>query len=155
MPAGKIVGNSGRSAESKSGDDRNTVNVRWSPAREFLTMSVTFRLRALFLLVESNSKIMKAFARNGYGSADAYELIDAAKPVPSKNEVLVKVVATAVNDWEWGMLKAPWPVRLFIGPSRPRGKHHVMGCDMAGRVEAVGRHSTRGRTGAAGHPVSA
>ncbi len=83
---------------------------------------------------------MKAFAQKGYGSADAYELIDATKPVPSKNEVLVKVVATAVNDWEWGILKAPWPVRLFIGLGRPRGKYHVMGCDMAGRVEAVGRN---------------
>ena len=90
---------------------------------------------------------MKAFAQNGYGSADAYELVDAPKPVPSKDEVLVKVVATAVNDWEWGMLKAPWPVRLFIGPSRPRGKYHIMGCDVAGRVEAVGKNVTRFHAG--------
>jgi NADPH:quinone reductase-like Zn-dependent oxidoreductase len=81
---------------------------------------------------------MKAFAQNGYGSADAYELIDARVPVPSADEVLVKVVATAVNDWERGMLRAPWIVRLFIGRRRPRGKFHVMGCDVAGRVEAVG-----------------
>jgi len=81
---------------------------------------------------------MKAFAQNGYGTVDAYELVDVAMPVPSKDEVLVKVVASAVNDWEWGMLRTPWLVRLFIGLRRPRGKFHVMGCDMAGRVEAVG-----------------
>lgn len=81
---------------------------------------------------------MKAFAQNGYGSADAYELVDAAVPVPSRNEVLVAIVASAVNDWEWGVLRAPLPVRLFLGLRRPRGKYHVMGCDIAGRVVAVG-----------------
>jgi NADPH:quinone reductase-like Zn-dependent oxidoreductase len=83
---------------------------------------------------------LKAFAQNGYGAADAYELVDVAAPDPSADEVLVKVMATAVNDWEWGMLRAPWMVRLFIGLRRPRGKFHVMGCDIAGRVETVGRN---------------
>jgi NADPH:quinone reductase-like Zn-dependent oxidoreductase len=83
---------------------------------------------------------MRAFTQNGYGTADVYELVDVAKPVPSENEVLVKVIASAVNDWEWGMLRAPRMVRLFIGLRRPRGKFHVMGCDIAGRVEAVGRN---------------
>jgi NADPH:quinone reductase-like Zn-dependent oxidoreductase len=83
---------------------------------------------------------MKAFAQNAYGSADVYELVDVAKPVPSKGEVLVKVIASAVNDWEWGVLRAPWMMRPFIGLRRPRGHYRVMGCDMAGRVEAVGRN---------------
>lgn len=82
---------------------------------------------------------MKVFAQNGYGSVDVYELIDVAKPVPSKDEVLVKVIASAINDWEWGVLRAPWMMRLFIGLRRPRGRYRVMGCDVAGRVEAVGR----------------
>jgi NADPH:quinone reductase-like Zn-dependent oxidoreductase len=85
---------------------------------------------------------MKAFAQSGYGSADVYELIDVAKPVPSENEVLVKVIASAVNDWELGVLRAPWIMRPFLGLRRPRGRYHVMGCDMAGRVEAVGRNVT-------------
>jgi NADPH:quinone reductase-like Zn-dependent oxidoreductase len=81
---------------------------------------------------------MKAFVQNGYGSADIYELVDIARPVPKDDEVLVQVFASAVNDWEWGILRAPWIMRLIIGLRRPRGKFHVMGCDMAGRVEAVG-----------------
>jgi NADPH:quinone reductase-like Zn-dependent oxidoreductase len=81
--------------------------------------------------VPAASEVMKAFAQNGYRSADVYELVDVARPVPSANEVLVKVIASAVNDWEWGMLRAPWMVRLFIGLLRPRGKFHVMGCDIA------------------------
>ena len=86
---------------------------------------------------------MQAFVQNGYGSADVYELIDIPAPVPAQDEVLVKVVASAVNDWEWGVLRAPWPMRLFLGLARPRGKFRVMGCDMAGRVEAVGRNVSR------------
>jgi len=81
---------------------------------------------------------MKAFAQNGYGSAEAYELVDVATPAPARDEVLVRIVASAVNDWEWGVLRMPWPIRLFVGLRRPRGKFHVMGCDIAGRVEAVG-----------------
>ena len=83
---------------------------------------------------------MKAFAQNGYGSADVYELVDVTKPVPSEDEVLVKVIASAVNDWELSVLQAPWMMRFFMGLRRPRGKFHVMGCDMAGRVEAVGHN---------------
>lgn len=81
---------------------------------------------------------MKAFTQNGYGSADVYELVELATPVPAKDEVLVKVVACAVNDWDWGMLRTPWVMRLFTGLRRPRGKFRIMGCDMSGRVEAVG-----------------
>jgi NADPH:quinone reductase-like Zn-dependent oxidoreductase len=83
---------------------------------------------------------MKAFAQNGYGSAEVYELVDVTRPVPSEDEVLVKVIASAVNDWESGMLRAPWMMRPFVGLRRPRGKFRIMGCDMAGRVEAVGRN---------------
>lgn len=82
---------------------------------------------------------MRAFVHNGYGAADALELVDVEKPVPSANEVLVKVVTTAINDWEWGVLRAPWFVRVALGWRRPRGKYRIMGCDMAGRVEAVGK----------------
>jgi NADPH:quinone reductase-like Zn-dependent oxidoreductase len=83
---------------------------------------------------------LKAYVQDGYGSTDVYRLIDAPKPVPSDDEVLVKVAASAVNDWEWGVLRAPWPMRLFLGLRRPRGRYRVMGCDMAGCVEAVGRN---------------
>ncbi len=82
---------------------------------------------------------VKAFVQRAYGSADAYELVDVAKPTPSDGEVLVKVIASAVNDWDWGMLRSPWSMRPFTGLRRPRGRYRVMGCDVAGRVEAVGR----------------
>lgn len=50
---------------------------------------------------------MEALVQNGYGSVDVMEYAEVEKPAPANNEVLVKVVTTAVNDWEVGMLKVP------------------------------------------------
>ncbi len=83
---------------------------------------------------------MKAFVQNGYGSPDVYELVEVDTPVPAQDEILVKVVATAVNDWECGVLRPAWIMRPLIGARRPRGKFRIMGCDMAGRVESVGQN---------------
>ena len=83
---------------------------------------------------------MQAFVQNSYGSTDVYELVEVGKPVPSEDEVLVKVVTSAVNDWEIGMLRPAWIMRPFVGLRRPRSRFRVMGCDMAGRVEAVGQN---------------
>src|SRR5690606_2934754 len=33
-------------------------------------------------LASSSGEVVKAFVQNGYGSADAYELVEVAKPVP-------------------------------------------------------------------------
>ncbi|MGD8809302.1 MAG: NAD(P)-dependent alcohol dehydrogenase [Gammaproteobacteria bacterium] len=83
---------------------------------------------------------MKAYVQNGYGTADVYELVEVPRPVPSQDEVLVKVVASAVNDWECGVLRPAWIMRPLIGARRPRGKFRIMGCDMAGRVESAGQN---------------
>lgn len=90
---------------------------------------------------------MKALVQNGYGSVDVLEYRDVEKPVPTRNEVLVKIVTTAVNDWEWGILTMPVAVRLFLGLRRPRGRFSIMGCDMAGRVESVGSDVTKFESG--------
>jgi len=81
---------------------------------------------------------MKALVQNGYGSDEMLEFQDLMTPVPDDHEVLVKVCATAINDWECGILKPPLLLRLFLGLRRPRGKFRIMGCDMAGIVECVG-----------------
>ena len=40
-----------------------------------------------------------------YGTPDVLELRDVAKPTPKAGEVLVRVHAASVNDWDWGMLR--------------------------------------------------
>jgi NADPH:quinone reductase-like Zn-dependent oxidoreductase len=87
---------------------------------------------------------MKALVQNGYGSVDALEFMEVERPVPAADEVLVKVVTTAVNDWEWAILDAPLAPRLLgLGLRKPRRKFQVPGCDMAGRVESTGARVTK------------
>jgi NADPH:quinone reductase-like Zn-dependent oxidoreductase len=64
------------------------------------------------------------------------ELREVATPKPNAGQVLVRVLAASVNDWDWGMLRGSLENRLLGGLLRP--KVHVFGCDIAGRVEAVG-----------------
>jgi len=83
---------------------------------------------------------MKAVVYEEYGPPDVLELKEVAKPTPKDNEVLVKVHAASVNDWDWGLLRGkPFVNRLIVsGLLKPKIK--ILGGDIAGRVEAVGRN---------------
>ena len=82
---------------------------------------------------------MKAIVYEKYGSPDVLQLREVEKPAPKDNEVLVKVNAASINDWDWGLLRGqPFVNRLFNGLSKP--KIRILGADIAGRVEAVGKN---------------
>jgi NADPH:quinone reductase-like Zn-dependent oxidoreductase len=82
---------------------------------------------------------MKAIVCTKYGPPDVLQLKEVAKPTPKDNEVLVEVHAASVNDWDWGLLRGkPFVNRLLFGLRKPKVK--ILGCDIAGRVEAVGRN---------------
>ena len=82
---------------------------------------------------------MKAIVYQKYGSPDVLELKEVEKPTPKDNEVLIKVHAAAVNSTDLGFLEGkPFVVRLMLGLLKPKLK--ILGCDIAGRVEAVGRN---------------
>jgi len=81
---------------------------------------------------------MKAIVYERYGSPDVLELKEVEKPTPRDNEVLVKVHAASVNDWDWGLLQGvPFIIRLGNGLLKPK-KCKILGSDIAGQVEAVG-----------------
>jgi NADPH:quinone reductase-like Zn-dependent oxidoreductase len=80
---------------------------------------------------------MKAIIRTKYGSPDVLQLKEVEKPIPKDNEVLVKVYAASVNVDDLEHLRGTIAVRL-IGPLKP--KYKILGSDIAGRVEAVGRN---------------
>ena len=89
---------------------------------------------------------MQAIVYHTYGSPDVLKLEDVQKPVAQDNEILVKVVAASAAAGVWHMLRAdPFPIRLMSGLLKP--KHTILGSDVAGRVEAVGRNVTQFRTG--------
>jgi NADPH:quinone reductase-like Zn-dependent oxidoreductase len=93
--------------------------------------------------------MMKAFVLRSYGSPDLLDLTDLDKPVPADGEVLVRVRATSVNPYDWHNMRGePYIARLMPGGLGLRGpKLSILGCDMAGRVEAVGKDVTEFRPG--------
>jgi NADPH:quinone reductase-like Zn-dependent oxidoreductase len=81
---------------------------------------------------------MKAIVYYNYGSPDVLRLEEVEKSTPGDDEVLIEVHATSVNWADWHNLRAdPFLVRLAAGLLEPRNK--ILGFDVAGRVEAVGR----------------
>ena len=80
---------------------------------------------------------MKAIIYFKYGSPDVLQLKDVEKPSPKSNQVLVKVIAAALNAADWHLMRAkPFPARFYSGMLRP--KNTILGADIAGVVEAVG-----------------
>ena len=81
---------------------------------------------------------MKAMVYTKYGTPDVLQLKEVEKPDPEDNEVLIKVHAASVNSWDWDLLRGtPFVNRLMFGLLKPKV---ILGCDIAGRVEAVGRN---------------
>jgi NADPH:quinone reductase-like Zn-dependent oxidoreductase len=84
---------------------------------------------------------VKAVVYGRYGPPDLLRVVELPAPVPRTGEVLVEVVATAVNLSDWETLTgSPFYARLS-GLTRPR--RHVLGSDIAGRVVALGPGVTR------------
>ena len=88
---------------------------------------------------------MKAIVNTQYGLPDVLQLAEVPKPVPAHDEILVRVHAVSVNrsDWE-GLTGKPLYARMN-GLRKPR--RQILGSDVAGRVEAVGRDHTDFRPG--------
>jgi NADPH:quinone reductase-like Zn-dependent oxidoreductase len=45
---------------------------------------------------------MKAILLKEYGSPTVLEIGDVAKPIPNNGELLVRIHAASINDWDWG-----------------------------------------------------
>ena len=90
---------------------------------------------------------MKASHLTRYGSADHFVLRDIARPEPKDDEMLIKIFASSINSWDWEIVNAtPFINRLMVGLFKP-SRIQVLGCDIAGRVEAVGSRVTRFQVG--------
>jgi NADPH:quinone reductase-like Zn-dependent oxidoreductase len=86
---------------------------------------------------------MKALIRDRYGPPEVLEIRDVDQPIPRDDEVLVRVHAASINDWDWTLLqdRPRFPIRLVV-PWFP-----ILGSDIAGRVVAVGKQVMKFRPG--------
>jgi NADPH:quinone reductase-like Zn-dependent oxidoreductase len=80
---------------------------------------------------------MKAIVFHNYGSPDVLKLGEVQKPIPSDNEVLVRIHAASLNAGDWHVLRGELLHRL-VGTGLLKPKQKILGDDIAGRVEAVG-----------------
>jgi NADPH:quinone reductase-like Zn-dependent oxidoreductase len=89
---------------------------------------------------------MRAIVFTRYGSPDVLELREVPKPIPRDDEVLIRVHAASLNDWDWEAVRGtPFVNRLFFGLFEPRKR--ILGSDIAGRIEEVGGSVQRFRPG--------
>jgi NADPH:quinone reductase-like Zn-dependent oxidoreductase len=89
---------------------------------------------------------MKAIVYTEYGSPDVLQFKEVEKPVPGDDEVLIKVHAASANPLDWHLMRgAPFIARFDNGLLKPKNK--ILGADVAGQVEAIGRNVTQFQPG--------
>jgi NADPH:quinone reductase-like Zn-dependent oxidoreductase len=96
---------------------------------------------------------VKAIVCTAYGPPEVLQFQEVDKPTPKDNEVLIKVFATTVHRGDSRMrgLDIPGPAwqrllaRLVLGIRKP--KNAILGMDLAGKIEAVGKGVTRFQKG--------
>lgn len=101
--------------------------------------------------LESTSPMMQAYVCRRYGGPEVVELAEVPKPVPTDHEVLVRIHATTVSAGDWRVRSLEVPrgfglmARLALGFTGPR--QPILGTELAGTIERVGRNVTRFKPG--------
>ena len=88
---------------------------------------------------------MKAIVYTKYGGPEVLQLKEVDNPLPKDDEVLIRVHAVSINDWDLGLLQGDFINRMINGFSKPKRK--ILGSDIAGRIEAVGQNVTQFKVG--------
>jgi len=91
---------------------------------------------------------MKAVTCTHYGPPEVLQLRELEKPTPGDDDVLIRVHATTVTGTEIPMRGGKGlAFRTVIGFRRPRRRYRVLGMEVAGEIESLGKDVTRFRAG--------
>ena len=88
---------------------------------------------------------MKAIIYTEYGSPDVLQIKEVAKPIPTDDQILIKVHAVSLNRSDWEALIGK-PLYARMGGLRKPG-YPILGSDIAGRVEMAGRNNKQFQAG--------
>jgi NADPH:quinone reductase-like Zn-dependent oxidoreductase len=89
---------------------------------------------------------MKAICLTKYGGPEVLQLEEVDRPEPKENEVLVKIYAAAINDYDWCLMRGkPYFYRLLFGLLKP--KNRIPGMEMSGIIAARGKNATQFEVG--------
>lgn len=108
-------------------------------------MTVTGHPQVSKCKVTDSEYDMKAIVFTKYGKTDVLELKVIDKPVPKEDEVLIKVYAASINDWDLGLFQGDPINRMLNGLFKPKIK--IPGSDVAGRIEATGKNARKFQPG--------
>lgn len=97
-------------------------------------------------LTATQGERMKAVVYCDYGNPDVLKVEEIAKPVPTDDQILVRVHAASINPLDWHFMRGtPYVMRLDAGLRKPTSMR--LGVDCAGTVEAVGKNVTQFKPG--------
>lgn len=82
---------------------------------------------------------MKAIVCTKYGPPDGLQLKEVEKPTPKDNEVLIKVYATTVTAGDVLLRSLSFPLRIVFRLVFGLGRNKILGHELAGEIEAVGK----------------
>ena len=89
---------------------------------------------------------MRAATYNSYGPPEVLQITDVETPsIKDDDRVLIKVHNASVNAYDNLFRKGYLPTRLENGLTKP--KNHILGIDVSGTVEAVGKNVHRFKEG--------
>ena len=96
---------------------------------------------------------MKAILHTKFGPPDELQLKEVEKPVPRDSEILIKIHATTVTSTDCNARNFTFVTKVFRLPARLfffgifRPRINILGIDLAGEVEAVGKDVKRFKEG--------